>query len=187
MYRQHRSMLFPLMRTALHAPGLLMALSVTCSLTAVGLAVVGGGDRRADAAAIVLVLLGSLLGMQVWRIAGRPGLRARQRVTLLQALGRMQPLQVKVSAVNRRVAVRYARDLRAVMRDANWPVTGVFKTPGDPTMRGVSVAVRNVVAPSGEAMALMNSLRRIGLPATWDHKPELPDDRTVELVVGRLR
>jgi hypothetical protein len=33
----------------------------------------------------------------------------------------------------------------------------------------------------------MNTLRRIGIPATWEHRPALVGDRTIEVVVGRRR
>jgi hypothetical protein len=188
MYRQYRSMQFSLVRAAFQTPGLLIALSLTCSLAAVAIAVAAPtGSRVANAVAVVLVLIGGGLGLHVWRVAGRRGLAASQRGTLLQALGRVAPLHVRVYAVNRRDALRYARDLRGLLDEAKWPVTGVFKVKGESSVRGVSLAVRNVVAPPGEAIALMNTLRRIGLRATWDHKPELADDRTVEVLVGRLR
>ena len=48
----------------------------------------------------------------------------------------------------------------------------------------VTLAVRNVVAPPGEALALMNTLRRIGIPATWGHEPGLTGDRVIEVQVG---
>jgi hypothetical protein len=43
------------------------------------------------------------------------------------------------------------------------------------------------VAPPAEALALMDTLRRAGAPAVWGHKPELADDRRIEVRVGRLR
>jgi hypothetical protein len=51
----------------------------------------------------------------------------------------------------------------------------------------VTLAVRNVVAPPEEAIVLMNTLRRIGVPVTWEHRPELTGDHVVEVLVGRLR
>jgi hypothetical protein len=188
MYRHYRWLQFALIRAVLQAPSLLMVLSVSCSVAGVLAAVAGmQGRPAANAAAVVLVLIGGGLGLQVWRIAGRRGLGGRQRGVLLGALGRVAPLHVRVSAVNQRTAIRYARDLRGVLQEARWPVTGVFKTREAAGARGVNLAVRNVVAPPGEAIALMNALRRVGLPATWDHKPELANDHTVEVLVGRLR
>ena len=90
-----------------------------------------------------------------------------QRQTLLQTLGRLAPLEVRVSAVNEQEAIHYARELRNAMTEARWPVTGVFKCHRDAGATGVTLAVRNVVAPPGEAIALMNTLRRIGIPANW--------------------
>lgn len=91
-----------------------------------------------------------------------------------------------MSAVNEPGAVRYARELRDVMPAAAWPASGVFKRLDETAPEGVALAVRNVVAPPGKAVILLNTLRRLGTPVAWAHKPELSDNRTIEIQVGRL-
>jgi hypothetical protein len=107
-----------------------------------------------------------------------------QRRALLQALGPLPSLAVRVSAVNEQEAIHYARELRDALAEARWPVTGVFKCHRDAGATGVTLAVRNVVAPPGEAIALMNTLRRIGIPANWHHEPGLSGDRIIEVRIG---
>ena len=89
-----------------------------------------------------------------------------------------------MSAVNEQEAIHYARELRDALAEARWPVTGVFKCHRDAGATGVTLAVRNVVAPPGEAIALMNTLRRIGIPANWHHEPGLSGDRIIEVRIG---
>jgi hypothetical protein len=72
------------------------------------------------------------------------------------------------------------------MHAAAWPASGVFKWGEDDAPAGVAVAVRNIVAPPGEAVVLLDTLRRLGTPVVWAHKPELSDNRTIEIQVGRL-
>jgi hypothetical protein len=164
-----------------------MVLSIVFSVTAVGTAVMGSeGSGVASPVAIVLVLFGAALSVLGWRISRSRGLAAGQRRMLLQTLGRLTPLEVRVLAVDEHEAIRYARELRNVMTEARWPVTGVFKSEYGGNGTGVTLAVRNVVAPPGEAIILMNALRRVGVPATWKHKPELERDRTIEVLIGRL-
>jgi hypothetical protein len=177
-----------LRRTFVQHPQLLMLVSIGFSVTAVATAVGGAGRSQvAIAVAVVLVLIGAGLSIVGSRMSSSRRLGPGQRLILLQALGRVTPIEVRVSAVDERESIRYARELRNVMTEARWPVTGVFKSerPGDGT--GVTLAVRNVVAPSEEAILLINTLRRIGVPVTWGHKPELAGDRVVEVLVGRLR
>ena len=184
MYRWYRRLL----RALLQRPRLVLVLSIVFSVTAVGTAVIGSGRSRvATVIAIVLVLMGAGLSVLGWRISRARGLAAGQRRTLLQTLGRLTPLEVRVLAVDEREAIRYARELRNVMTEAHWPVTGVLKSEYGGNGTGVTLAVRNVVAPPGEAIALMNALRRVGVPATWQHKPELEGDRIIEVLIGRFR
>jgi len=184
MYRRYRTLL----RTIRRRPRLVLVLSIVCSVAAVGTAVIGSGRSGvAGSVAIVLVLIGAALSVLGWRISRSRGLVAGQRRTLLQTLGRLTPLEVRVWAIDEREAIRYARDLRNVMTEARWPVTGVFKSEYGGNGTGVTLAVRNVIAPPGEAITLMNALRRVGVPATWEHKPELEGDRTIEVLIGRLR
>ena len=184
MHRWYRRLL----RTLLRRPRLVIGLSIVFSVTAVGTAVIGAQRSGvAGLAAIVLVLSGAALSVLGWRILRPRGLGAGQRRTLLQTLGRLTPLEVRVLAVDEREAIRYARELRNVMTEARWPVTGVFKSEYGGNGTGVTLAVRNVVAPPGEAITLMNALRRVGVPATWEHKPQLERDRTIEVLIGRLR
>jgi hypothetical protein len=187
MHWQYRAILRRLLRT-LRRPRLVMVLSIALSVAAIGTAVVGSGRSRvANTIAVVLVLIGATLSVLGWRMSWARGLAARQRRMLLQTLGRLTPLEVRVSAVDEQEAILYARELRSVMTEARWPVTGVFKSPHAGNGTGVTLAVRNVVTPPGEAIALMNTLRRAGVPATWEHKPELAGDRTIEVLVGRRR
>ena len=174
-----------LLRTLHRRPRLVLVLSIVFSATAVVTAAIDSGrSGLAGPVAIVLVLIGAALSVLGWRISR---LAAGQRRTLLQTLGRLTPLEVRVLAVDEREAIRYARELRNVMMEARWPVTGVFKSEYGGNGTGVTLAVRNVVAPPGEAITLMNALRRVGVPATWEHKPELERDRTIEVLVGRRR
>jgi hypothetical protein len=119
-------------------------------------------------------------------IARRCPLGPKQRGTLRARLCKLDPLEVRVAAVNEPSSIRYARELREVMRDIAWPATGVFKSEGEDTDAGVVLAVRNIVAPPGEAVILLNTLRRLGSPVLWAHKPTLAHDRTIEIQVGRL-
>jgi hypothetical protein len=122
------------------------------------------------------------------RLTGRRvPLDAAQRRALLDRLRRLQPLQVRVSAVNEPGAIRYARELRNVLQAAAWSATGVYKGAGETTPTGVALAVRNIVAPPGEARVLLDALRRQGTRVVWAHKPEILHDRTIEIQVGRLR
>ena len=192
MHRRYRAiqrrLLRTLLRTLLQHPWLVMVLSIVFSVTGVGTAVVGWGRSGVgNPVAVVLVLIGAALGILGLRISRPRGLTAEQRRTLLQTLGRLTPLEVRVSAVDEQEAIRYARDLRNVMTEAQWPVRGVFKSQYGGNGTGVTLAVRNVVTPPGQAITLMNTLRRIGVPTTWAHKPELAGDRTIEVLVGRLR
>lgn len=148
------------------------------------LAVQRGG--AASGVAAVLWLLSGALSYRARVLARRCPLDAMQRVTLLDRLCKLQPLEVRVSAVNEPGAVRYARELRDVMHAAAWPASGVFKRTDDEAPAGVALAVRNIVAPPGEAVILLNTLRRLGTPVVWAHKPELSDNRTIEIQVGRL-
>jgi hypothetical protein len=134
--------------------------------------------------AIGFVALGVTLCVVGGRMSRPRRLASGQRRTLLQALGQLPPLQIRVSAVNEEEAIHFARQLRDAMTEARWPVAGVFKCQGDAGTTGVTLAVRNVVAPPGEAIALMNTLRRIGILANWHHKPGLSGDRIVEVRIG---
>lgn len=126
------------------------------------------------------------LPLRAWAIRRRCPLGPKQRGTLRERLCGLEPLEVRVSAVNKRGSIRYARELRNLMHEAAWPATGVFKSPGDGECAGVALAVRNIVAPPGEAIVLLNALRRLGTRVVWAHKPTLPHDRTIEIEVGRL-
>jgi len=184
MHRWYRRLL----RTLLRRPRLVLVLSIVFSATAVVTAAIDSGRSGvAGPVAIVLVLIGAALSVLGWRISRSGGLAAGQRRALLQTLGRLTPLEVRVLAVDEREAIGYARELRNVMMEARWPVTGVFKSEHGGNGTGVTLAVRNVVAPPREAITLMNALRRVGVPATWEHKPELERDRTIEVLVGRRR
>lgn len=120
-------------------------------------------------------------------IPRRCPLGPKQRGPLRERLGRLDPLEVRVAAVNERGSIRYARELRNVLHEAAWPATGVFKRSGDEACTGVVLAVRNIVAPPGEAFILLDALRRLGPQVVWAHKPTLSHDRTIEIQVGRLR
>jgi hypothetical protein len=169
-------------------PRLLAALGVALAVAAVVAAVVGsqrGG--LANGLAIGLVLASVVASYRAVRLAGRYELGMVQRGALLRCLTRLEPLEVRVSAVNQPDAIQYARRLRDVLHEAQWPATGVYRCNGGVDGTGLTVAVRNVVAPQAEALALMDTLRRAGAPAVWGHKPGLADDRRIEVRVGRLR
>jgi hypothetical protein len=188
MHRRYRVIQRRLLRMLVQHPWLVMVLGIAFSITAVGTAVVGSvRSGVANPVAIVLVLTGAALSLLGLRISRPRGLAAGQRRTLLQTLGRLTPLEVRVSAVDEHEAIRYARELRNVMTEAQWPVRGVFKSQYGGNGTGVTLAVRNVVIPPGEAITLMNTLRRVGVPAAWEHKPELAGDRTIEVLIGRRR
>jgi hypothetical protein len=169
-------------------PRLLAALGVTLAVATVVAAVVG--TRRggvANALAMVLVLASAAASYRAVRLAGRYELGVVQRGALLRCLARLEPLEVRVSAVNQPDAIHYARRLRDVLQEAHWPASGIFRCDGGVDGAGVTLAVRNVVVPPAEALALMDTLRRAGAPAVWGHKPDLADDRCIEVRVGRLR
>jgi hypothetical protein len=188
MLRQYQVIQHKLLRTFVQHPQLPMLVSIAFSVTAVATAVVGAGRSRiANAVAVVLVLIGAGLSVLGSRMSSSRRLGPEQRLILLQALGRVTPIEVRVSAVDERDSIRYARELRNVMTEARWPVTGVFKHESPHDATGVTLAVRNVVAPPEQAIVLMNTLRRIGVPVTWEHRPELTGDHVVEVLVGRLR
>jgi hypothetical protein len=186
MSRQDRPTWRRMPRALFQQPALLMILSVSCSIAAIAIAV-ASSRRLAHVVAFVLVSIASLLAWRVARLGARVELTAARRGTLLEALVGLPPLAVRVTAVNERAAIRYARELRDVMSEAKWPVSGVFKSNGSTPQAGVVLAVPNVLAPSPEAMALMRALRRAGIPANWGHKPELGRDRALEVVIGPLR
>jgi hypothetical protein len=186
MYLRFLVVLRRLFRVVLRSPRLVMLLSVACSLAAMVTAVIGarrGG--HVSVVPIILVSLGAGLSALGLRLARPRRLRPKQRQALLQALGRTAPVEVRVAAVSDPEAVRYARELRNAMNAAHWPAMGIFKCNGDAPGPGVTVAVRNVVTPPAEAITLMNALRRIGVPAIWQHKPQLTADHTIEVLVGR--
>jgi hypothetical protein len=184
----YRTLLRRILRKLRQRPRLLMLASIAFSLAAVGTALVGARGRGvASAVAVVLVLIGAGLSGLGWWIARPRGLGAMPRRVLREALGRLAPLDVRLSAVDEPEAIRCARELQAVMIDARWSVTGVFKRPSDGNGAGVTLAVRNVLAPPSEAITLVNTLRRVGVRATWEHKPTLREDRTIEVLVRRLR
>jgi hypothetical protein len=188
MQQRYRVIQRRLFRTLVQHARLVMVLGIVFSVTAVGTAVVGAGrSGTANRVAVVLVLIGAGLSVLGLWISTPRGLAAGQRRALLKTLGRLTPLEVRVSAVDEHEAIRYAHQLRNVMTEAQWPVTGVFKSQYGGNGTGVTLAVRNVVTPPGEAIALMNTLRRIGVPATWEHMPELGGDRIIEVLVGRRR
>lgn len=170
-------------------PLLLTVLSLVFAVAAIGAAVVtlwrGGG--AASGLAVALVLVSAMLSYRVRQIAGRYALAAAQRGTLLRLLGRLAPLEVRVVAVNDPDAVHYASRLRSVLDEARWPVAGVFKCKDGEERTGVTLAVRNVLAPPDEALALLNTLRRLGLPTAWGQKPDLAGDRSIEILIGRLQ
>ncbi len=184
MHRVYRT----IQRRRLQHPRLVPVLSIAFSVAAVGTAVVGlEGSGVANAVAVVLLLVGAALSVLGWRVSRPRRLAAGQRKALLEMLGRLTPLEVRVSAVDEDEAIGYAHQLQNAMTEAHWPVSGVFKSQCGGHEPGVMLAVRNVVAPPGEAITLMNTLRRIGVPATWEHKPTLAGDRTIEVLVGPLR
>jgi hypothetical protein len=169
-------------------PRLLAGLSLACAVAAVGAAVVGShGGGPANALAVGLVLISVASSYRALRLAGKYELGLLQRNALLRRLGRLQPLQVRVLAVNERAAIDYARGLRDVMLEARWPASGVFRSQSGLDGGGVTLVVRNVVAPPSEAVALMETLRRTGARVVWGHKPDLTDDRRIEVRVGSLR
>jgi hypothetical protein len=166
---------------------LLTVASIGFSVAAVVVAAIGGGhSAAANVTAVVLVLIGAGLSVLGSRLTRSRVLGPGQRRTLVQMLGRVPALEVRVSSVDERESIRYARELRNVMTEARWPVTGVFRHQSAGNGRGVVLAVRNVVAPPSEAITLMNTLRRVGVPATWEHRPELAGDRVIEVLVGRI-
>lgn len=185
MSQQHRPTPSRPRHTLSLYPTLLTLLSIAFSTVAVATAL-RSSRGHAHAAAIACALAGVLLAWRARRATRPPELPAIPRANLLEALARLPPVPVRVSAVDEAAAIRYARRLRDVMAEAKWPVRGVFKTEGPKPPVGVILAVHNVVAPPGEAMALMTTLRRAGIPVDWGHKPELPAGTTVEILIGRL-
>ena len=73
-----------------------------------------------------------------------------------------------------------------MIAEAAWPVVGVYKRRGNGETAGVALAVRNILAPPGEAIMLVDTFRRVGIRIVWAHKPALGDDRTIEIQVGQL-
>ena len=168
-------------------PRRLVALSVVFAVAAAGAAAVG-----AWRGGLVHVVAGGL-----WFVSGALAVRARsisrrcplgvaQRGALLGRLSGLTPLEVRVSAVDAPDSIRYARELRNVIGEAAWPVAGVYKCRGGEDMAGVALAVRNILAPPGEAIMLLDTFRRVGIRIAWAHKPALGDDRTIEIQVGQL-
>jgi hypothetical protein len=165
----------------------LMLASIGVSVLAVAIAVIGAErSSLASAAAVVLVLIGAGLSVLGAWLSRARALGPGQHRTLVQTLVRVTPLEVRVSAVDERESIHYARQLRNAMTEAHWPVTGVFRYQSGGSRSGVVLAVRNVVAPPDEAITLMNTLRRVGVPAMWEHRPDLAGERVVEVLVDRL-
>jgi hypothetical protein len=169
------------------APRRLVALSLAFAVAAAGAGAVGawqGGAANVVAGALWLV--SGVLSYRARRLARRCPLGAAQRGALLGKLTGLSPLQVRVSAVDDADSIRYARELRNVIDEAAWPVVGVFKRRAADDTAGVALAVRNILTPPGEAVALLESFRRAGIRIAWAHKPELAHDRTIEICVGPL-
>jgi hypothetical protein len=169
-------------------PRILAALGVVFAIAAVTAAIVGaqrGG--AANVLAIVLVLGSLVASYRAIRLAGRYEVGLLQRGALLRCLGRLEALDVRVAAVNEPDAIAYARGLRDVVQEAGWPAMGVFRCNGSADGTGVTLVVRNVLTPPAEAVALMETLRRTGALAVWGHKPDLPDDRRIEIRIGYLQ
>ena len=166
-------------------PRLLMILSLSLSIAAIAIAVAASW-RPAQVVAFVLVAIAGVLAWRVGRLGAPIRLAAPRSGPLLETLAGMPPLAVRVTAVNDPAAIRYARELRDLMSEAKWPVSGVFRSNGSAPPAGVILAVPNVLAPSAEAMAFMRALRRAGIPANWGHKPQLGRDAALELVIGSL-
>jgi hypothetical protein len=170
-----------------NAPRRLTALGLALAVAAAAAAGVGawqGGIAHGVAAGLWLAC--GAVSYRARRLTRRCPLGAAQREALLGKLSGLAPLEVRVSAVDEPQSIRYARELRNVMTRAAWPALGVFKARGDQDAAGVALAVRNIVAPPGEAIRLLETLRRAGVRIDWAHKPELTDDRTIEIQVGPL-
>lgn len=170
------------------SPRMLLAYSLLLAVLAVGVSIPAlwwGGVAYVVAAALWLVC-GAVSFLARVRAGSFP-LDATQRETLLERIGKLEPLEVRVFAVNKPGSIQYARELRNAIQAAEWPATGVFRRDDDHAPTGVALAVRNIVAPPGEAVVLLNTLRRLGTQVAWAHKPELTDDRTIEIQVGPLR
>jgi hypothetical protein len=169
-------------------PRRLVGLSLAFAVAAAYAAAVGwrGGDFEVHVAAGLLWLVSGALACRARTISRRCPLGAARREALLGKLCGLTPLEVRVSAVNAPESIRYARELRNVVAEADWPVVGVYKRRGDDEAAGVALAVRNILAPPGEAIMLVDTLRRVGIRIVWAHKPALGDDRTVEIQVGQL-
>jgi hypothetical protein len=170
------------------SPRMLVTYSLVLALLALAVTIpaLQHGGAAYGVAAALWVLSGALSFLARSRAGSFP-LDEAQRDTLLDRLGRLEPLDVRVFAVNNPGSIRYARELRNAIQAAEWPATGVFRREDDDAPAGVALAVRNIVAPPGEAVVLLNTLRRLGAHVAWAHKPELTDDRTIEIQVGPLR
>jgi hypothetical protein len=160
-----------------------LALAVLAAITA-AIGISRGGSLHAVAAG--LWLASGALSVRARSLSLRCPLGTAQRGVLLRRLTGAAALEVRVSAVNDAHSIRYARALREVLGEAAWPVGGVYKWRVDVEPSGVALAVRNILAPPGEAVTLIDALRRVGIPVSWAHKPALADDRTVEILVGEL-
>jgi hypothetical protein len=86
-------------------------------------------------------------------------------------------------------AGRHRLRARTAGRHAGSPLAGDgrLRCNGGADGTGVTLVVRNVLTPPIEAVALIETLRRTGALAVGGHKPDLPDDRQIEIRIGRLR
>lgn len=170
------------------------ACGIMAAALAIAAAIAGGaGARMLGLRCAVLSAMFSLLALLINRhaaaVARRRHLDPTQRAGLLAELQASPMLPVTVSAIaGDDEALTYARELARVLKQAQWPVTGVRvdAARGNASNTGLMVAIKsNDEPPPLEAVMLFFALERVGLSPAKGTSPRLPDQKSLELYVGR--
>lgn len=145
-----------------------------------------------------LALFGAVAGLltlAAWMTGNRVGtlkaelqaprrVSAEDRTTILSALGEGVPGTLDIAAVNGNdEALTFARDLRVLLQDAGWTVTGLSRTVFPEQYVGVVLRVNDVAAPPPFAVGLLGALDSAGFsPSLAGSVKNEPD--TLTLIVG---
>lgn len=158
--------------------------SLICAIIA-AVAAIGGsfGSPLLGVSSAILTLAGFALSYRVWQLSVRRRLYPAQRGILLRDLSRIAPIDVRVSAVDEAEPRAYAQQLLDVFVEAGCKAEGVFVDRTNAANVGVFLAIKGDTPPD-EARLLLNALIRVGVDARESRKAGLPNNRTVEILVG---
>jgi hypothetical protein len=166
---------------------LLMVAGLGTAGVGVGIVLVGIGRHVGyNVAAALLTLLTALFGFWAWNLSTHRRLEEVQRAQLLARLRQLPAAELRIAAVPSDEAVRFARELLGVFKEAEWPAQGVYRTSqGSAGDSGLSLAVNDGDYPPDDANSLLLALSEFGLQTTKSTKPRRPHSGALELLVGR--